>query len=695
MASYIQQNRRLMIETPLGKDVLLLTGFQGREEMSRLFTFDLQLVSESDSLAVKDIVGKNVTFAVKRIDDELRHFNGFVSRFAYVGRTDRLSLYSAKVVPWFWFLTRTADCRIFQNKDVKEIVEQIFSDLGFTHFETGELKGKYAKREYCVQYRETDFNFVSRLLEEEGIFYYFRHENGKHVMVLADTKQAYQDAVEKEVEMLATKGGVSGADHILSWEHSYEYRPGKWAHTDYNFETPSTNLAAKTSTLIDLENITKFEMYDYPGLYSKKADGESLVKIRMQEEEAPYDTVQGASICTTFGPGYKFTLKEHDKASEAGKPFVTTIIEHRATSDPFESSSGANDSDGFSYRNNFVCIPSTVVFRPARLTPKPVIHGSQTAVVVGPAGEEIFTDKYGRIKVQFHWDREGKKDDKSSCWVRVSQPWAGKGWGAIAIPRIGHEVVVSFLEGDPDRPLITGSVYNAELMPPYPLPDNKTMTAIKSSSSKGGAGFNEIRIEDKKGEEQIFVHGQKDVDIRILNDCKETIMHDSHQTIKNDQFAKVEGNSHQEIVKIFNQKIGQDHNIEIKGSDVHKITGSLSRDVGEDVIEKVKGNQSLEITGDLYIKAANIVIEANQNLTLKVGQTYIAMESSGTSLGTTGNVEVKATQNVQIEATSNASIKGTAGLKLESPAQTELSGAMTTVKASGIMTVQGSLVKIN
>ncbi len=701
MPSYTQDYRRIAVETPLGKDAVLLAAFAGREEISRLFRFELDLFTELDAIAPKDLIGKNVTIVYRRSSDEERFFNGFVSRITYRGVTDRFNLYSAQVVPWLWFLTRMADCRIFQNKSVKEILEAVFADAGFTDYETKDLKNNYGKREYCVQYRETAFNFVSRLMEEEGIFYFFRHENGKHTMVLADQKQVYKDAPEKEVQMLATKGALSDSDHILSWEHGYEFRPGKWAHTDYNFETPSTSLVTNAKTVVDLENIANFEMYDYPGNYLKKADGESLVKIRMQEEETPYDVVSATSVCSTFSPGLKFTLKDHQAASEEGKSFAITAIEHRCSVAEGYSNAGQDASAG-DYRNSFTCIPDAVTFRPARVTPKPVIHGSQTAFVVGPDGEEIFPDKYGRVKVQFHWDRDGKKDEKSSCFVRVSQPWAGKNWGFLALPRVGHEVVVSFLEGDPDRPLITGSVYNAENMPPYKLPDNKTMSTVKSSSSKGSEGFNEIRFEDKKGEEQIFIHGEKQLDIRIKKDAYEWIGNDRHLIVKNNQIEHVEVDRQEIVDRDHQEKIGRDRHTTIEGKEAKEITKTLSLKVTGDVAEEFAANHSEQVTNDYYLKADNIVIEGMTNVTIKVGQSYIAIESGGIKIGTTGTIDTESTGKTTIKGTGGVEISGaTVDIKADTTltakggASAELSGPKVDVKADAMATVKGAIVMIN
>jgi type VI secretion system secreted protein VgrG len=602
-----QDNHRIAVTTPLGKDTLLLIGFAGREELSRLFSFRLDMLSESDGLAAKDIVGKSVTWTVKHTDGSSpRYFNGHVSRFTAGPKGMRdLRHYQAEVVPWLWFLTRTADCRIFQNKTAPQIIEQIFKDLGFTAYKLS-LQGSYAKREYCVQYRETDFNFVSRLMEEEGIFYFFKHESGKHTLTLADQKSAYADCAENEV---AYSGGTLIPNHINRWEHGYEFRPGKWAQTDYNFETPSTDLMTNTTTTVPLADAKKFEVYDYPGEYAVKGDGTSLTKVRMEEEEAAYEVAHGASGCRTFTPGSKFTLKKHDCTSEQGKGYVLTALEHAAVDETYT----AGASGAQTYSNTFTCIPATVQFRPARTTPRPTVKGPQTAVVVGTKGEEIYTDKYGRVKVQFFWDREGKKDENSSCWIRVSQGWAGKNWGIVFLPRIGQEVVVDFLEGDPDRPLITGRVYNAEQMPPYALPANQTQSVLKTRSSKQGAtdNFNELRFEDKKGSEEVYFHAEKNFNRVVENN--DTLKVGFEKKDKGDQ-----------TIQVFNDRtltVGNDRTTTVeKGND------TLTVQKGNQSVSIQKGNQTTKID------AGSGSTEAMQFIELKVGGNSIRIDQSGITL---------------------------------------------------------------
>ena len=603
--AYTQETRRIAVATPLGPDVLLLSSFQGEEGISRLFRYDLDLVSENESVDFDALIGQNVSVRITLADDSQRYINGQISRFSQGGRDSNFTSYHAEVVPWLWFLTRTSDCRIFQNKKAPEIIQQIFTDYGFKDFSL-RLYGDFSQREYCVQYRETAFNFISRLMEEEGIFYFFEHENGKHTLVLANSPTENKPCPHQStVRFEKSAGGFQEDDVLLEWRLQQELRAGKYALTDYDFENPATDLA------VNVAGKGTYELYDYPGEYLTRGDGDGRVRIRLQETQTPYVVGYGTSNCRVFASGYQFTLAEHYRASQ-NQAYVLTTVRHSA-SQGGDFRSGGNDDD-FHYRNTFECIPASTPFRPNRLTPEPVIQGAQTAVVVGPAGEEIFTDKYGRVKVQFHWDREGDLDENSSCWIRVAQLWAGKKWGAMYVPRIGQEVIVDFLEGDPDRPIITGRVYNADQMPPYDLPGEKTKSTIKSYSSKGGGGFNEIRFEDKKGSEQIFIYAEKNKDLRVKNDRFETIEGETHLIVSKDQLEQVKGDKHQHTSGDLNEKVDS----------------SKSLNVGQDLQEKVGQNYALDAGMEIYLKAGmNLVVESGTMLTLKVGGNFINMNPAG------------------------------------------------------------------
>lgn len=619
MAKYTQDNRLIQIETSLGKDVLLLKSLTGTEAISRTFAFSLELLSENSSVSFDQVVGQRVSISITHAGDEQRYINGFVSRFSQIGADERFTEYHAEMVPWLWFLTRTAACRIFQNMTVPDIVSKVFKDLGFNDFKNS-LQGTYDQWNYCVQYRETAFNFVSRLMEQEGIFYFFEHEKDKHTLVLADRPSTHKACPQQPKGRLDyTAGALLKEDVVHDWHLEQELRPGKYSLKDYNFETPSANLEVKEPSIISVDGNSKYEIYDYPGEYEKKGEGETIAKTRMQEEETTHLLASGSSNCRGFISGYRFDLEGHSR-KEMNKAYVLTEIHHSASVG--ESYHDESSDSGEQYSNHFLCIPHTVPFRPARITPKPFVQGPQTAVVVGKSGEEIWVDKYGRVKVQFHWDREGKKDENSSCWVRVSQPWSGKNWGAVWIPRIGQEVIVDFLEGDPDQPIITGRVYNAEQMPPYTLPDNQTRSTFMSRSSKGGgsSNYNELRFEDKKGNEQIFINAEKDMDLRVENDSREFVGNDRSLIVKGNQKEKVEGDFHAEAGGNRSEKVGQ----------------TMSLQVGQNLQEKSGQNYAHEAGMEIHLKAGmNVVIEAGMELTIKAGGNFVNIGPAGVAISGT------------------------------------------------------------
>lgn len=611
---WTEKDRFLNIETPLGGDKFLLRSFSGYEAISQPFHFTLDMLSEDSAVNFDDMVGKNVSFSVRLADvNKARYFNGYVSRFEQLPGEERLTRYQAEIVPWLWFLTLSSDCRIFQNKNVPDIIEEVFSELGFTDYEK-QLRGQYDPWEYCVQYRESAFNFVSRLMEQEGIFYFFKHENGKHTMVIADNSSAHQSCPEQSrimFERTTGRGALREEDVIYTWRNANVMRTGKFAFTDYNFETPATNLHSEVVSQIDQGGNQKFEVYDYPGEYEKRNEGDSWAKLRIEQEECRHAPIEGESDCRSMVSGYKFELFGHERRDQNGS-YVLTSVTHRGEEGGFYSGAGSETES--TYGNTFTAMAAATPFRPPRLTPKRLVNGVQTAVVVGPSGEEIHCDKYGRVKVQFHWDRRGKQNENSSCWVRVAQPWAGNGWGFITTPRIGQEVVVSFLEGDPDRPLITGSVYNAQQVAPYALPSKMNTSTFRSSSTKGAGNSNELRFDDTKGKEQIYVHSAYDHDTLVDHDRKETVVNESHHLVKGDHF----------------ECSNKDRHVHIKQNLNEKVDSTFSLQIGSNKQEKVGQNWAMDAGTEIHLKAGmNVVIESGTTLTLKVGGNFVNINSGG------------------------------------------------------------------
>jgi len=600
-----QKHRGMAIGTPLGPDTLLLRGIAGTEELSTLFSYGLDLLSEDHAIDFDAIVGQNVSVRIETGRGGTRYINGLVSAFSQSRRVGRLASYQATIVPWLWMLTRTSDCRIFQDKKVPDIIKQIMKDHGFTDVED-RLTGSYREWTYCCQYRETDFNFISRLMEQEGIYYYFEHSNGKHAMVLCDAPSAHSPfSGYAEISYRPPYQATTDVEHIRDWTVQKAVRPGAYVHDDYDFENPTNDL--ETNSKNPGRHLgADFEIYDYPGEYTEFGDGQTYARVRMEELGAAHEVVAGDGDVRGIGTGYKFSLTEYSRQDQC-REYLATSVTLNARSDEYDS---ADETGGAFFSCSFTAIPSSVQFRPTRAAPKPVIQGVQTAVVVGPAGEEIYTDKYGRVKAQFHWDRRSKANETSSCWIRVTQTWAGKNWGAIHIPRIGQEVIVDFIEGDPDRPIITGTVYNGVEMPPYGLPGEKTRSGVKTNSTKGGGGYNEISIDDTKGSEQVRVHAQMNKDEVVLNDSNEWVGRDRHLIIKRHQHEKVEQDKHVYVVGDFNEKVD----------------GTESLEVGMERHVKIGLSDALEVGTSLHIKAGiSILIEAGVSLGLKVGGSTITL----------------------------------------------------------------------
>jgi len=646
-----QENRELEIATPLGKDVLLLTSMSGTEQLGRPFEYQLELASEDHQIKYADIVGQNVTIRLNLSGDKTRYFNGFVSRFTQTLPVGRLARYRATVVPWLWFLTRTADCRIFQNMTVPEIIKKVFGDHGFTQVKDKGLSGSYRTWEYCVQYRETDFNFVSRLMEQEGIYYFFEHENGKHFLMLADSAGAHQPySGYDQIKYHPADAGVSDKEYISDWVVRTHLQPGLYSLKDFDFKDTRKDLNARAIVKREHES-SEFEIFDYPGEYIEaKPDGEDYARKRIEELQAQYEVITAVSDARGICTGCSFTLTNHPwEDPKEDKKWEYLIASANYNINAGEFYSGGEGGGGCVYSCSFTAIDATQPFRSLRITPKPSIPGPQTAMVVGPEKQEIFTDEYGRVKVKFHWDRQGKTDENSSCWIRVAQVWAGKNWGAMYIPRKGQEVIVEFLEGDPDRPIITGRVYNDKAMPPYVPKTNPTISTLKSNSSKGGGGFNEIRFEDKKGNEQIFIHAEKNLDVRVKNDLFETVVNNRHLHVEKDKFEHVDNNRSETVDADHKEEIGKDRHLNVKGKEAKEITDSMSLTVKGDVIEVFKANHSEQTTSDYYLKAQNVVIEGLQNITLCVGSSYIAIESA--------QVEINA-PTIKVQGSTLTDIKG-------------------------------------
>jgi type VI secretion system secreted protein VgrG len=650
MPDATQANREVSVKTALADDVLLFRSMSGTEQMGRLSEFRVQLVSTDNSVKIADVLGKPMCIELDLTSTgEMRYFHGIVTRFSSTGWDGDLATYEATVHPWLWLLTRASNCRIFQEKSVPDIVKAVCNDAmygGMVALKADSLSGDYAAVPYCVQYRETDFDFVCRLLEGAGIYFYFTHEAEKHTMVLADSYSAHAPISGYDSLKFAgtTQDGSLTEESVSTWSAGGEVQSSKFVLDDFDFEKASSCVSGGLLATVNIAagfSQPAYEMFDYPGNYTVAATGNALARARIETLHGQCEQIDACTNARGLFPGGMFTLAEHPR-DDQNRKYLVTGADYQIK--------GGEYSSGGSTALDVTCvlraIGSEFPYRPRPHIPRPVVRGPQTAMVVGKAGEEIWTDKYGRIKVQFHWDRLGKDDENSSCWVRVAQGWAGKGWGAMSVPRIGMEVVVSFLEGDPDRPLVTGCVYNSDAMPPYALPGEQTKSTVKSNSSKGGEGFNELRFEDKKGAEEVFMHAERDF----------------NRVVKNDDTLKVGF----ETADKGDQTIGIKHDQKIEIGNDQTIT------VTHDQIETIDNNQTVKIKVDQKVNVgATIVIEAGTSIELKVGGSSIKMEAA--------KITIKSPE-IEIAADANAKFKA---------------GAMMDVNAGGIMTIGGALVKIN
>jgi type VI secretion system secreted protein VgrG len=525
---FTQLTRLAQVSSPLGPDVLILKNMSGGDELGRLFEYELQLTSKDDSIDLNQLLGKPVSLSLQLSAGGSRYFHGVVSRCSQNVDTGQFASYQVTLRPWLWLLTRTSDCRIFQHLTIPQIIKQVFRDLGFSDFEDA-LTRPYREWEYCVQYRESSFDFVSRLMEQEGIYYFFRHEKDRHVLIMADAYGAHHPAPGYEsVPFYPPDGQHRERDHISDWRLAQAVQPGSVELNDYDFQRPGARIDVR-SAMPRPHTAGDYPLYDYPGTYVQSEDGEHYARTRIEAIQSQHERVELSGNARGLGSGHLFSMSGFSRQDQ-NREYLIVSTRYLISQESLETGTA---SAGLQFESALSCIAAQQSFRPLPITPRPIVKGPQTAMVVGPTGEEIWTDPFGRVKVHFYWDRHDQSNENSSCWIRVSQAWAGKNWGSMQIPRIGQEVIVSFLEGDPDRPIISGRVYNAEQTVPYDLPANATQSGMKSRSSKGGtpANFNEIRMEDKKGAEQLYIHAERNQDIVVEVDESHAVGHDRNKSI--------------------------------------------------------------------------------------------------------------------------------------------------------------------
>jgi type VI secretion system secreted protein VgrG len=588
------------------------------------------------------MLGKDVTLKLETFGKSIRYFNGICTRFGSGGREGQHLVYTAKLRPWLWLAGRRSDCKIFQFKKVPDIISEVLGKYGFAL--SKRLKNTYREWDYCVQYQETDLNFVMRLMEHEGIYFHFEHEDGVHTLVLADDISCHSPLPGKPTIKYygPAAAGVVEEEHFSSWQVLEEVSSGEYITDDYDFEKPRADLMTRRNKPMGHAH-DAWERYTWPGGYVKYGEGENYAGARLESLESEHERTQGNTSVRTMATGYLFNLERCPRADQ-NREYLSIAVSYFLR-DNARMSAGSGDGDA-TYEIQVTSQPTSIPYRPQRVTPKPLTSGPQTAVVVGPTGEEIYTDKYGRVKVQFFWDRYGNNDENSSCWVRVSQPWAGDKWGFIHIPRMGQEVIVDFIGGDPDYPMITGRVYNADQMPPYGLPDNKTASGIKSRSSKGGgpADFNEIRMEDSKGKEQLYVHAQRNLDTVVEADESRVVGHDRRTRIGNDDDRFVvhddrhviQSNQSNQINLNQTTTVGVNQNVTVGAAQTVTVGAARVLTVGAAMTETVGGAHSLEVGGAQALSvggAQTLQVSANQTQTVGKARSTTVFSDDVTACG--------------------------------------------------------------
>ncbi len=671
---FTQNHVLISATTAFGKDKLLVESFSGTEELSRPFGFSLAMKSGEVALDPATIVGTTATVTVTHPAGMVRHFHGVISRFTQAGLDAAFAYYAAEMVPALWLLSLSRERKIWQNKTVVQIIEAVLKSHSVS-FEN-KLSGSYPVRDYCVQYDETPLDFISRLMEQEGIFYFFTFSASGHTMMLGDAPSAHVDCSKAALIFRGRSDTHNEPDSVLRFEAGSRLVTQTFTGADYDYLKPSTSLVASATGAGGRGSV-----YDYPHLGHTMEGGGMRLGVQSQASQADASTANGESVCNSLYAGGAFTLAEHLN-ERLNIRYVLRRVTHRAS--------------GAAYTNHFDAFPASVTFRPPRSAEQPVVAGSHSAFVVGPSGEEIWTDAMGRVKVKFHWDRNEKNDDTTSCWVRVSQAWAGNGWGALFIPRIGQEVIVSYLDGNPDRPIITGSVYNGEQATPVELPKKQMQAVIRSRPTKTGDGKskstevegdrihgNEIRFDDKKGDEELYFHAERDLKIDIEDDLETTLYKGSeeHFIKKGDRTIKVDkGNEDHTVGGTRSVTVHGDETHENSANFEHKVEENYTLEVTKDMEQTIEGSSTIKITGDL-------VIDVTGSITFKSGGDMSV--SSGTAM------TVKAGTTLSSEAGTSYGVKAGADLKLEALSIAGKASASGEIDGGGMLTLKGGMVKIN
>ncbi|EPW6428949.1 type VI secretion system tip protein TssI/VgrG [Vibrio parahaemolyticus] len=670
--------------------------FRITETVSSPFEMNLTVLSDDDTITFEALSRKmGVLSLFGQGVGTARQFNGSISELRYLGTGRRFSRYHMTLVPHLWFLTQRQDCRIFQMQAAPDILRQVFDDAGMSDYRF-ELSAQYEAKEYALQYRENDQHFVQRLMAEHGLWYYFEHNEAGHTMVIVDSNDAIPELISSPINASylgpviyhAQGGGTPDREHIFDLEQTHRTRTGIVSYGDYNYLTPKIpqGKSADEGPNFDLQR------YDYLGRYTTPELGQQRVTEWMSEYTVDSHQIEAASDIMRLTSGYSFDISQHPR-SNINRDYLMLTVMHTGFNPRVHEEESSDEPT--TYHNQFVCLPRDVTFRAPKMA-SPVVDGPQTAVVVGPAGEEIYTDEYGRIKVQFHWDRYAQSDEHSSCWLRVSQSMAAPNWGAVYLPRIGHEVIVTFLEGDPDRPLVTGAVYNGLHTPPYPLPENKTRTVFRTQSHKA-EGYNEMYFEDENDQEEVHFRAQKDMKTKVLNNRYRDIGNDEELKVGNNQENNILGDRKEVIdghktsitKQTFMEQVEEDVHVTYNANESEKIANNRDLYIDENRQTLIGKDDSLDVGQD-----QNTVIMASRSIDVGADDTHsignnLSVEVNGnTSIRSDGETAVVSADEIKL-------FVGASSLVLKSSGNIHLNGTSITIDGASSVTATGGKVDIN
>jgi type VI secretion system secreted protein VgrG len=681
--------RTVLVKTPALPDgTLVFYAMTGHETLGRPYQYDVELLSENPNLQLSELLGQQLSIGLELPDQTYREYNGIVTDFSFTEAVGRYAAYRVVVRPWVWLMSQRVGSRIFQTISVPDVIKQLFGEHGFSDYSDTLPPGHYRTFEYLVQYRESDLHFISRLMELEGIYYFFKHDQGKHELVLADSFSAHKAVSDYEsVPYFPPQSGERRErDHLYRWQVRRAIRPGKFRARDFNFTRPGGEPMERMLDVPLDHGGSEYEVYDYPGKFQNTSEADVQVRVRLEELQADVETVQAQGNARGLGCGGLFKLTGFPR-DDQNKQYLIIHAHYDIKLGDYESVERTDQRPD--YQVWLVAMDSSQPYRAPRLTRKPVVEGPQTATVVGEAGQDIWTDLYGRVRLQFHWDLDGQANENTACWVRVSQAWAGSQWGSMHIPRIGQEVIVDFLEGDPDRPIVTGRVYNADNMPPYKLPDNQTQSGIKSRSTLGGTpdNFNEIRFEDKKGQEELYLQAEKNMTTLVKKD--------QTTTVKANRSANVTGSDSVSVGGDRSMSVTGNLSVDVKGGGKGGIQSSMnvtgkhnlhaSKSIDMDAPEHI---QLAVLGASIMIEPTKITITAN-GASLVIDGSVLATAAKGGSLLINPDVAVTSTNGGFINIDANVVATSSAGHSVtidDSKVQLAVGGSTVDVESSSVTT---------